>query len=572
MKTKQNNTLATSALQIALALAIISILGMFFASTFRAAPLGRSHAAVRSVSLTASNPPPLPPDGCAASYTLSIAGRNFVSAVDDIGNHCDDCGTAINLPFPVTLYDETFTTATAASNGHLTFGTPYNGSTITCSPFGNSSATYVLAPYWTDQCTDGCGTTACTDCGIFTTTTGSAPNRVFYIEFRTQYQSQTTSLLDYEIALFENGNPPFQFIYGNVVRAPFANTSQLVIGVKRDDTAFTEYVCDATGGHNPPRSLLWRGQGRKRRALVASAVPCSSATPTATPTGTPSSTPTPTATATAIGTPTPTPCESGLMQNGGFEDGAFPPWIILDQRATPVVTNMQAHSGTFSGFVGDAPNGFCGFTDTEANGNSSFYQQFTVPAVGVSTLSFWHWDCSQDDIEFDWQDAYITDVNGNILQTIFHQCLDTEGWTNDTVDMTPFAGQTVHLKFLVHEDDFGDLTGMFIDDVQLLVPCGTPTPTPTGSPTATSTATPTGTVSPTATATATGTPSATPTGTATSTGTPTATPTSTGTPPLTRQRPTPRAAPTVAGRPTPPTHLTPVPTPTSPRPTPEPRP
>jgi len=556
MKTKQNNSLATSAVQIALALAVISILGVFFASTFRAAPVGSSRAAARRVALSESAPRPVTPEGCLPSYTFTVAGRKFVSAVDDIGNHCDDCGTVINLPFPVTLYDQTFTTATAGSNGHLTFGTPYNGSTITCSPFGNSSATYVLAPYWADQCTDACGTTACTDCGIFTTTTGSAPNRVFYVEFRTQYQSQTTSLVDYEIALFENGDPPFQFIYGNIVVAPLANTSQLVIGVKRDDANFTQYACDASGGHNPPNNLRRRGRGRKRRTLVASLVSC----PSPTPTGTPSSTPTATATATATGTPTPTPCDSGLIQNGGFETGAFPPWIILNQHETPVVTNMQAHSGTFSGFVGDPPDGFCGFMNNEANGDSSFYQQFTVPSVGTSALSFWHWDCTQDDIEFDWQDAYITDVNDNVLQTIFHQCLNTEAWVNTILDMTPFAGQTVRIKFLVHEDNFGDLTGMFVDDVQLLVPCGTPTPTPTGSPSVTPTATPTGT------------PSATPTATATATGTPSPTPTGTGTPPNTRQTPTPRPAPTVAGRPTPPPHLTPVPTPSSPRPTPAPRP
>jgi len=578
MQIKQNNSLATSALHIAWAVAVISILGVFFASTFRAGPLDRSRAAARRMALSESALLATTPEGCVPSYTLTLAGRKFVSAVDDIGNHCDDCGTLISLPFPVTLYDQTFTAATAGSNGHLTFGTPYNGPAITCSPFGNSSATYVLAPYWADQCTDACGTTACTGCGIFTTTTGSAPNRVFYIEFRTQYQSQTTSLVDYEIVLFENGNPPFQFIYGNIVAAPVANTSQLVIGVKRDDANFTQYACDASGGHNPPRNLQRRGRGRKRRALVASLVPCPSPTPTATPTGTPSPTPTATATATPTGTPTPTPCDSGLIQNGGFETGAFPPWIILDQRATPVVTNMQAHSGTFSGFVGDPPDGFCGFANNEANGNSSFYQQFTVPAVGTSALSFWHWDCTQDDIEFDWQDAYITDVNGNVLQTVFHQCLDTQAWVNTVVDTTSFAGQTVRVEFLVHEDDFGDLTGMFVDDVQLLVPCGTPTPTPTASPTPTATSTPTATptgtpsATPTATATPTGTPSATPTATATPTGTPSSTPTATGSPTATRQTPTPRPVPTVAVRPTPPPRLTPVPSPTSPRPTPAPRP
>jgi len=190
----------------------------------------------------------------------------------------------------------------------------------------------------------------------------------------------------------------------------------------------------------------------------------------------------------------------------------------VDQNATPVVTNSQAYSGTFSGFVGDAPDGFCGVADVEPNGDSSFYQQFTVPASG-GTLSFWHWDCTTDTIDFDWQDAYITDSNGIILQTIFHQCLDTEAWIHQTVDMTPYAGQTVRVEFLVHEDDFGDLTGMFVDDVQLLESCGMPTPTAT--------------------------PTATTTGTPTPTGTPTVTPN----PP--RPTPTPRPRPTPAPRPTP---------------------
>src|SRR4029077_19387679 len=164
-------------------------------------------------------------------------------------------------------------------------------------------------------------------------------------------------------------------------------------------------------------------------------------------------------------------------------------------------------------------------------------QQFTVPA-GTSVLSFWHWDCTTDTIAFDWQDAYITNTSGAILQTIFHQCADGETWINQLVDMTPYGGQTVRIKFLVHQDSAGDLTGMYVDDVQLTVPCGSPTPTPTATPMATATftptATPTATHTPSPTATATFTPTATatftPTPTPTATHTPTATPTATFTP------------------------------------------
>src|SRR5207249_4287255 len=49
----------------------------------------------------------------------------------------------------------TFTTATAGSNGYLAFGTPYDAANIVCWP--STQGTYVLAPYWADQCTTGCG-------------------------------------------------------------------------------------------------------------------------------------------------------------------------------------------------------------------------------------------------------------------------------------------------------------------------------------------------------------------------------------------------------------------------------
>jgi hypothetical protein len=157
-------------------------------------------------------------------------------------------------------------------------------------------------------------------------------------------------------------------------------------------------------------------------------------------------------------------CDSGLIQNGGFETGGFTPgWIIDGTMNAPVVNSTNPHSGTFSALAGNV-------SGSEPLGNSSFYQQFTVPAGG-GTLSFWHWDFTTDSITFDWQDAYITDSNGNILQTIFHTCNNGNTWLNTQVNMAPYAGQTVRIKFLVHQDGFGDDTGMYVDDVGLFVPC-----------------------------------------------------------------------------------------------------
>jgi hypothetical protein len=227
---------------------------------------------------------PPPPEPC-PDCSFSTGTGTLVPGVTDIGNHTDDGDTFITVPFPVTLYDQIFTSAQAGSNGHLTFGTDNPDFTITCSPFGLSGTTFVLAPYWGDQCTGACGGITCDSCGIFTAVTGSAPNRIFYIEWRTQYYDQTTPLLDYEIALFEDGSAP-EFIYGNVVPAPGTNDSELVVGAKKDDTCFVQFGCDPSGGQSPPVST---GQ----QLTLVCAAPSPTPTPTATSTPTPRPTPAP---------------------------------------------------------------------------------------------------------------------------------------------------------------------------------------------------------------------------------------------------------------------------------------
>ena len=281
--------------------------------------------------------------------------------VTDTGNHCDDCLTSITLPFAVSLYDQSFTSVFAGSNGALFFGSGDASFAVTCSPFGLMGTSYVLAPYWADQCTTGCGSTACTNCGIFTTTTGTAPNRVFYIEFLTNYFNQAIPL-DYEVALFENHTPSFEFIYNTINPAAVANDSQLVIGVKQNDTTFTQYACDPTGGQNPPVSS---GQ-----AVIASCVGGVTPTPTPTPTPAPTLTPTPTPTG------TPTGCQSRvlivnadcgvlatMLTNELLADGA----TLVDNfdavNGTPTLAQLQQYDIV-------VPFSNCGYNDAVTLGNN----------------------------------------------------------------------------------------------------------------------------------------------------------------------------------------------------------
>jgi hypothetical protein len=149
-----------------------------------------------------------------------------------------------------------------------------------------------------------------------------------------------------------------------------------------------------------------------------------------------------------------------LLPNGGFETGTFAPWVVQATNPSPAVTSTNPHTGSYAAFLGNTPG-------PEPFGDCSFFQPFTVPASG-GVLSFWYQPFSQDGITFDWQDAYITDATGTTkLATIMHVC-QTGGYTNVTYNLSAFAGQNIGVKFLVHQDGFGDVTNMYVDDVTLL--------------------------------------------------------------------------------------------------------
>ena len=166
----------------------------------------------------------------------------------DTGNHCDDCTTVISLPFPVTLYDQTFTSAMVGSNGIFAFGTNNNAFAGSCLPV--PTATYQTMPFCRDQRTDATG--GCTGCGIFTTTSGTAPNRIFSVEYRTIYFGETsaTPTLNYEVNFYENGSPAFDYTYG-LVNGTTQTGRITSIGVQQNTTLFTQFACDTTG-QSPP--------------------------------------------------------------------------------------------------------------------------------------------------------------------------------------------------------------------------------------------------------------------------------------------------------------------------------
>src|SRR5207253_11167323 len=153
--------------------------------------------------------------------------------------HCDDCNTSVALPFPMTLYDTAYTSVLAGSNGYLSFGTFSNSFYSGCLP--NASFTYSIFPFEVDQITGATG-----NYGIFTATTGSSPNRTFYIEWRAcRYNGATTCLANsdanYEV-VFTEGATTFQIVYGVFGSA---NATVGAIGVQKNPTTYTQSQCNA---------------------------------------------------------------------------------------------------------------------------------------------------------------------------------------------------------------------------------------------------------------------------------------------------------------------------------------
>jgi len=160
-------------------------------------------------------------------YAITQGTDGIVPGDTDIGNHCDGCDTFVPLPFNFQLYGTTFTGVNVGDNGRLDFvNVNEPGGYITaCLPappgyFTGLPYDNTLFALWQDMRTDvpgdGCDSFS-SGCGIFTSVTGSAPNRIFNIEWRTVLYWDETAPQNFEVRLYENDpNGRFDVIFATL--------------------------------------------------------------------------------------------------------------------------------------------------------------------------------------------------------------------------------------------------------------------------------------------------------------------------------------------------------------------
>jgi hypothetical protein len=257
-------------------------------------------------------------------YEISQISDSIVPGDTDIGNSCDDCITAVTLPFDFTLYGTTYSSVNVGSNGDATFGTTDPNIYVDhCLPVQRTATEFFVDTIFADygdhltNANPGCSVFPGGTCGIFTSVTGTAPNRIFNIEWRTSYFDFPDQSANFELRLYE-GQTRFDVIYGEMGQGNLASSA----GVEQNETNFTQYYCDDSGG---------AAAGGISYTLQGCVTP--------TPTGTETSTPTATATSTVSPSPSPTGSPTLVFRN------PTPICMTLDSAAAPYPSNITVVGG-----------------------------------------------------------------------------------------------------------------------------------------------------------------------------------------------------------------------------------
>ncbi len=179
----------------------------------------------------------------------------------------------------------------------------------------------------------------------------------------------------------------------------------------------------------------------------------------------------------------------GLV-NGDFESGPGVGW--QESPGTQIVPTevltwqgVTAHGGNYAAWLG-------GMLEV-----TSISQEVTLPAQSPS-LAFWHWIKPLEGSPCEGNQAGRVLLNSTPVAT-YDLCSATGGWALRTIELAPYAGQTVNLQFRAETDL--PPSNWFIDDVTPGGGGGSSTPTATNTPTRTPTPTGTPTATPTASAT-----------------------------------------------------------------------
>lgn len=158
-------------------------------------------------------------------------------------------------------------------------------------------------------------------------------------------------------------------------------------------------------------------------------------------------------------------CGGEVISNPGFEQGSGTGWSKSSANGRSLIYSsgfpspVTPHSGSWAAWLGGVHN------------EVSILSQTVIPPANATsaTLTYWYWvqsgesSCSYDH-------AWV-ELNGGLLR-LHDLCSsgNTNGWRQAIINLTPYLGQPIELRFYVDTDS--SITSHFlIDDVSLNVQC-----------------------------------------------------------------------------------------------------
>jgi hypothetical protein len=193
---------------------------------------------------------PTPPPSCGsdADYIITQSTGAIIDPGTTLvpGSQCNQpCTSTITLPFPYRFYGQIFTQIIVGENGTMAFTANPNTANNTCLP--RTIYENAIMPHWDDLDTRA---SVDPDLGIYVSTRGSPPSRIFNIEWRAcRYGAGACDgRVNFEVRLFENLDT-FEIIYGEV-----ANSGNSATG--RDST-----------GHGPAGQPIHLPRPRQRAPI-----------------------------------------------------------------------------------------------------------------------------------------------------------------------------------------------------------------------------------------------------------------------------------------------------------------
>ena len=131
-------------------------------------------------------------------YSCLVEGAGYVQGSTAVALTGDDASATVPLPFGFQFYGTTYNQAFVSTNGNLNFlaaSTEFTNGTIPSAATPNAA----VYAFWDDLILDASS-------GVFTLTSGTAPNRTFLVEWRNAaFFGATTLRVDAEAELRENG-------------------------------------------------------------------------------------------------------------------------------------------------------------------------------------------------------------------------------------------------------------------------------------------------------------------------------------------------------------------------------